>query len=140
VPAQLSTYTVVGSGGVQTYINDPRPVNWTDGAPTASSSNDRNGLYINGVGQGFWFTAPADTTQRTLVVHVGGYRGGGTLTAHLSDGSAADFTETTTAVSGQYDRNYTLNYQAASALQTLKVTWKMAAGNGNVTLNGAALH
>jgi hypothetical protein len=139
VTVQLSTYTVVGSGGVQTYNNDPRPVSWTDGTPTASSSNNRNGFYISGIGQGFSFTAPADSTQRTLVVHVGGYKSGGTLTVHLSDGSAADFTDTTAVASGQYDRNYTLAYQAASALQTLKVTWKMSSGTGNVTLNAVAL-
>jgi hypothetical protein len=97
-------------------------------------------VYIDGAGQGFSITAPADTTLRTLVVNVGGYNSGGMLTAHLSDGSAADFTDTPTTVGGQYDRNYTLTYQAASAGQTLKVIWRMASGSGNVTLNGAALH
>jgi hypothetical protein len=36
--------------------------------------------------------------------------------------------------SGQYDRNYTLTYNAAAAGQTLTVTWKMTVGNGNVAL------
>ena len=34
--------------------------------------------------------------------------------------------------------NYTLTYKAASAGKTLTVTWKMATGTGNVTINGAA--
>src|SRR6185312_2153218 len=63
----------------------------------------------------------------------------GTLTAHLSDGSAADFVDTTPVASGQYDRNYVLTYQAASAGQTIRVTWTVATGSGNVTVNGAAL-
>jgi hypothetical protein len=139
VTAQLSNYTVVGTQNVLAYSNDLRPISWSDGTPTASAASDTNGLYIQGLGQGFSFTAPADTTSRTLVVHVGGWKSGGTLTAHLSDGSAADFTDTTATASGQYDRNYTLTYSGASAGQTLTVTWKMSSGSGNVTLNAAAI-
>jgi hypothetical protein len=58
VTAQLSTYTMVGGGTPNTYNDDPRTLSWTDGTPTASASH-RDGLYINGTGQGFWFTAPA---------------------------------------------------------------------------------
>jgi hypothetical protein len=138
VTAQLSNYTVVGTGTVQKYGNDPRPLNWSDGTPTASGTNNVNGVYI-GIGGGFSFTAPADTSSRTLIVHVGGYSSGGTLTAHLSDKSAVDFLDTTATVSGQYDRNYTLTYNAGSTGQTLTITWKLSSGAGNVTLNGAAL-
>jgi hypothetical protein len=138
VAAQLSTYTVVGGGTALKYANDPRPLGWTDGAATASSSNNQNGLYVNGTGKGFSITAPADTTTRTIILHVGGWNSGGTLTAHLSDGSAPDFTNTTSTASGQYDRNYTMTYQAGAAGQTLTATWKMTSGGGNVTLNAAA--
>jgi hypothetical protein len=130
---------VVGSGSVIRYANDLRPLSWSDGTPTASNSGDKNGIYIAHTGNGFSFTAPAGTTPQTLTVHVGGYGSGATLTAHLSDNSAPDYTNTTTLVNGQYDGNYTLNYQAGSAGQTLTVTWKMASGTGNVTLDGAAL-
>ena len=63
------------------------------------------------------------------------------MTAHLSDGSAVDYVDTTPAVQSQYDRNYTFTYQASGASQTLRVTWTMTSGDsfGNVTLNGAAL-
>jgi hypothetical protein len=139
VAPQLSNYTLVGSGAAIGYNNDPRPVNWSDGTPTASSTNNENGLYISGVGNGFSLTAPAGTTLQTVVVHVGGWYSGGTLTAHLSDGSAPDYTITTLLVGVQYDQNYTLTYNAASAGQTLTITWTMASGFGNVTLNAAAL-
>ena len=56
---------------------------------------------LEGVGNGFTFTAPADATLRTLIVHVGGWHSGGTLIAHLSDGSAADYTDTTPLDSGR---------------------------------------
>jgi len=139
VTPQLSTYTAVG-GAPQIYGNDARSLSWTDGTPTASIASDTNGFYLGGSGAGFSFTAPADNTTRTLSVYVGGYASGGTLTAHLSDGSAADFTDVTAFANGQYDRNYTLTYNAAAAGQTLTITWVMSAGGGNVTLNGAALH
>ena len=139
VPAQLSTYKVVGSGAAQTYGNDPRPLSWTDGTPTATGTNNTNGVFINSSGNGFSFTAPADMNSRTITVHVGGWNSGGTLTVHVSDGSAPDFVDTTTPVNGAYDRNYTLAYNAASSGQTITVSWVMTGGTGNVTLNGAAL-
>jgi hypothetical protein len=137
VTPQISNYTLVGSGPVQSYSNDLRALSWTDGAPTVSGSNN-DGLYVNFSHNGFSFTAPADTTLRNLKIHVGGWVSGGTLTAHLSDGSP-NFVDTTTLASGQFDRNYTLTYSAASAGQTLTISWVMTSGSGNVTLNGAAL-
>jgi hypothetical protein len=141
VTPQLSSYKVLGSGAVSTYNNDPRNIGWSDGTPTQTSSNNGNGIYISGAGQGFSFTAPADTVTRTLIAHVGGWNSGGTLKAHLSDGSAPDFVDITAAVSGQYDRNYTIPYRAGSSGQSLTVSWTMSSGlsYGNVTLVAAAL-
>ena len=139
VTAQISNYSVVGVGPVYTYNPDPRPLSWTDGAPAASSSTDKNGLYINGIGNGFSFTVPADTTTRVVTVHVGAWNSGATLTAHSSDGSGADFIDIVPNTAGQYDRNYTLTYAAANSGQTLTVSWTMTSGTGNVTIGGAAL-
>jgi hypothetical protein len=140
VTAQLSSYTVVGTVPLLKYSGDPRPVSWTDGTSTASSTNNTAGVYVYIVCNGFSVTAPADTTTRKLILHLGGWNSGAKLTAHLSDGSAVDYTNTAAGSTGQYDNNYTLIYNAASSGQTLKVTWTMASGtNGNVTLNAAAL-
>ena len=84
VTPQIGNYTLVGSGTVFTYNNDPRALTWTDGTPTASATNN-NGIYVNYLQNGYSFTAPADTGTRTLSVYVGGWLSGGTLTAHLSD-------------------------------------------------------
>jgi hypothetical protein len=138
VSAQISNYGVVGSGPIMSYTNDPRTLTWSDGTPTAGGS-DNEGIYINSSQNGFSFTAPADTIIRTLTVHVGGWFSGGTFTAHLSDISAPDYVDITALASGQYDRNYTLTYSAASAGQTLTITWVNTSIGGNVTLNGAAL-
>jgi hypothetical protein len=70
-------------------------LSWTDGKPAISSTNNTNGLYISGIGNGFTFTAPADLATRRLTVHVGAWNSGGTLTAYLSDGSFADYIDIT---------------------------------------------
>jgi hypothetical protein len=74
-----------------------------------------------------------------LLVYVGGWNSGGKLVAHLSDGSAADFVHASFSGSGQYKAVYTLTYRAASAGQRLTVQWTQSSGNGNVTLQAAAL-
>ncbi len=137
VTPQIGGWSIVGSGPAMYYTNDPRAVSFTDGTePTTGEVYD--GIFVNGQ-SGFSFTVPAGTSAHTLTVHVGGYLSGGTLTAHLSDSSAADFVDNTPAVNGQYDRNYTLTYHAASAGKTMTVKWVRNSGIGNVTLNGAAL-
>jgi hypothetical protein len=135
----ISNSPVVGSGPVMTYANDPRPIDWYDGSPLLASTNNLNGVYINFVGNGFSFTVPADPTIRTLIVHIGGWFSGGTFTAHLSDGSAPDYVNSTAPVNGQYDRNYTIVYSSASSGRTLNVSWVNSSSGGNVTLNAAAL-
>ncbi len=138
VTPQISTYSIVGSGPVKTYTNDPRTVSWTDGTPTAAGSNE-DGIYISSLDNGFSITVPAGPTPQTLTIYVGGWNSGGTLGAHLSDASAPDYVNTTSSVSGLYDANYTLTFNAASAGQTLTVRWVMTSGTGNLDLNGAAL-
>ena len=50
VTAQLGTYTLMGSGGAQSYSNDLRPMSWTDGTPLASSTSNTNGSVHRGCG------------------------------------------------------------------------------------------
>jgi hypothetical protein len=79
---------------------------------------------------------PADTTTRTLTVYAGGYNTTSSLTAHLSDGSAADYTVS----SGQallYTNVYTITYHAASAGQSLTITL-LKTGNLNGRTDGSA--
>jgi parallel beta-helix repeat protein len=138
--SQISNFTKIGAPSVLTYNNDRRPISWTDGTPSTTGTNDTNGVYIAGVGNGFQISAPADTKPRTLLVYVGGWVSGGRLVAHLSDGSAPDFVNTSiSSTTGQYDAVYTLTYHAASAGQRLVVQWIQASGTGNVTLQAAAL-
>jgi hypothetical protein len=138
--AQILTFTKIGTGSLLNYANDQRPVSWSDGTPTVTATNDIAGVYTPGIGNGFQLSAPADTKTRKLLVYVGGWVSGGKLVAHLSDGSAADYVNTSySSATGQYKVVYTLTYRAASAGQRLTVKWTQASGAGNVTLQAAAL-
>lgn len=139
----ISGYSLIGAAGVTPYYDDPRALSWSDGSPDATfaeTPGSGTGIYVSGLGNGFSITVPADTTQRMLTIFVGGVNSSGQLTAHLSDRSAADLVDTTTLFPGQYDRTYTIAYNAASAGQTLTVTWTVASpGSGEVALSAAAV-
>jgi hypothetical protein len=68
----------------------PISFDWSDGTPTPMFSGAQTGLFINtGVGSGFQVQVPADLNDRKLHLFVGVYQGQGTMSAQLSDGSAA---------------------------------------------------
>ncbi len=152
--ARIGAYAVVVGSSAYSYTGDPRTLTWNDGSPTTSGSTT-SGAAISGTGAGFSISAPADKTSRTLRIYAGAVSASGKLTARLSDGSAADFVSTITPTkTGRYNVVYTLTYKAASAGQTIAVTWTQAPGSvtswssggrrgggstGSVTLQGAAL-
>ena len=141
---RISDKVMVG-GGPQVYANSPIPFSWSDGSPTATATNTATGIYVSGTGNGFQITAPADTTPRTLRVYVGEWRAGGLLTAALSDGSAASFSNASVidkaGPNGGVPIVYTLTYSAGAAGQHLTVRWTVAtdSGGGNVSLQAATL-
>jgi glycosidase len=138
---QISNLGIYNGGGAGQFTNSLLTTSWTNGTPDTSVSNCGSGYYNGGgVGDGFIFTAPADTTTRTLTVYVGGWQSGGTLTATLSDNSAPAYTNSALVnTSTNYYGVYTLTYKAANANQTLTVTWTQASGSGNVTIQAATL-
>lgn len=116
---------------------------WSDGTPTPSATNSTTGIYVNGQNSGFRISVPADTTTRTLRFYAGGQMSTATVLAHLSDGSAADYTTTATTTAGdtgmQFERVVTLVYRAAAAGQTLTVSWTVSSATGYVHLHSATL-
>jgi hypothetical protein len=120
---QISNVTQNGGGTYGTYSDTSRNISWTDGTPTASGTNDHGYIWSNGTANSGWsFTVPADTSVRTLHVILGGPSGSTVkITAHLSDGSAADYTDSETG-SSIFTKEYTLVYSAASASQTLTIS------------------
>jgi len=132
VTQQISNFTVVGTGPAGRFADNDFGFTWTGGTPTASATNSRTGVYLGGVGNGFRITVPAATTPRTLRVYVAAYNARGSLVAHLSDGSAVDYVDNGTDASNDtvVQKVYTLAYQAASAGQTLTVTFTNSLANG----------
>jgi hypothetical protein len=138
---QISNYTVAGAGAVNSYNNNASGYTWTNGTPDAGATNSTTGVYIWGINNGFTISAPADATVRTLTVYVGVYRSQGKMVAHLSDGSAADYLDTTlNNQTGSSGAAYTFNYKAGTTGQQLVVTFTQNDNNGgNVTLQAATM-
>ena len=128
-------------GNALRYANNSVGFTWTDGTPTATATNSTTGIYVNGINNGFRVTAPADGSLRTLKVYVGAFRTQGQLTAHLSDGSAIDYTDSSLSNSAPPTSLavYTFTYRAATSGQILTVTYTNKTANGNVTLQAATL-
>ena len=132
---QLGDLQDVGSGYRDATSGFGMSAKWSDGAPTAQTSDTHASLWLNGVGHDYRFTALADQRERVLRVYVGGIEGAGcSLTAHLSDSSAPDYVSKTfdgnlafdwAPIPGGFTGVYTIRYRAASANQTLTVTWKL---------------
>ncbi len=110
---------------------------WTDGAPTGSTST-KAGLYFSGAGAAVQFTVAADTTPKTLTVHLGGYRARGRIEVSLSDGTVPPFVTTVQDLSNPFDRTVTVNFQAASPGQTLTFRYVKETGS-NITMQAVAL-
>jgi hypothetical protein len=141
--ALLSNFTNVGGTPMAQLGTYGVGFSWSDGTPTGSASDSTTGVYTYGNGAGFRISAPADTTTRTLNLYVGGQSSTANLVAHLSDGSAPDYTVSATLAAGdqnnQYERTVTLTYRAASAGQTIRVDWLQSGAGGFVHLHSATL-
>ena len=152
----ISDQTLANATGNGAYGDNFLGYTWTDGTPVASTSNSTTGIYeANG---SFTFTVPAGTTSQTLKVYVGGVTAGAGFSASLSDGSAPDYKDGdpsyNTPVTGtlnsaaaafapdgnHFNGVYTITFKAASAGQTLTITYGQTAGSGNVTLQAATLY
>jgi hypothetical protein len=134
--------TETQGGSLLQYANNANGYSWSDGTPTVNAVATTTGIYVMGTGNSFTITVPADTATRTLKLYVGGWSSAGTLTAHLSDSSASDYTDSSFSNSNaSYYVVYTITYKAAAAGQNLTVKWQMASGlsGGNVTLQAATL-
>jgi CSLREA domain-containing protein len=126
-----------GGQGILPYSFD-----WSDGSGPASATGAFAGLEHDGQqtstptqGDGFSFTVPASTVERTLTVFTSEHFGTGTLTASLSDGSAQSYTQSVDgspdlpSFGGNAPGIFTIHYKAASAGQHLTVSWTESAAN-----------
>jgi hypothetical protein len=129
--SQIGNVSAAGGGTITQNSDSGTPLfSWSDGTPNPVASGTQNQIYCTNLNGGFQFSAPADTSPKTLKVYVG-MTGStvGKLLAHLSDNSAVDYVDTGVSSGGPYrEAIYTLNYQAASAGQNLNVAWTLQSG------------
>ena len=126
--APLLTFTTSGVGGQ--YGMYAPAYSWTNGMPTASATT-KAGIYANGVGNGFTLTLPAAATARTLNVYVTAFNAHATLTAHLSDGAVADYSDTQALGTANTFFKYSIVVRDATPNAQLVVTWTLTqAGSG----------
>jgi hypothetical protein len=128
--SQISNVTHLGSGSYGAYSDPSRTVSWTDGTPLAADTGDQSYIWANSaVGAGYQFTVPAGTTTQTLYIDLGGYDSGGTLTAHLSDSSAQDYSVSFSGTA-HYTEIVAISFKAGSAGQTLTLRYVKSANIG----------
>jgi hypothetical protein len=127
----ISNYSNIGSG---TYTQNTSAIlawSWEDGTPDTAVVASTTETTVQGVANGYSFTVPADTNSRTLNVYVAAKKAKGTLTATLSDGSATVYSDSSLNDTGTGTvQKYALTYNAASANQTLTITWTLLTDNG----------
>jgi hypothetical protein len=127
----ISDVVPVGSTTRMQITNSPTTFTWSGGTPDSDAFSTNTGLGTFAFGHGYTFTVPADTTTRVLRVYTGVQNVRGQLTARLSDGSAADYVDSSLFNANVTDGVYTIVYKAASGGQTLSVTWLEIPPNGD---------
>gem|GEM_PF-2576681 len=123
-PSKINNFTRLGSSSASmlNYNEGSVKFSWTDGDPTDTDSNVEDMLSINGEGNGYFFTVPAGTTQRTLKVYVGALGAKGKLEVSLGDKSAPDYVGYVETTGIKY-KVFTINYKAATSGQILIVKY-----------------
>jgi CSLREA domain-containing protein len=138
---------VVGSHSGFVGAN-PWSFSWTNGTGPVSGTGVLGGISCNHSAstclshEGFSFDVSATTTPQRLKVYTGAHGGTGTLTAHLSDSSAPDVTQSHGVDGFNTPGVYTIDFAAGSPGQTLHVTWALSshAASGNGSAANVQLH
>lgn len=143
VTQAISNFQQIGGNPVIPLADSPVTYTWTGGTPTASATATPTAVYTRSVGNGFQITVPASTTRQRLRIYLGAWSAKGNLTASLSDHSAKTYTGAFDSPSGSGYGLADLHFNAASAGQTLTITYlaetSYRGAEGNVTLHAATL-
>lgn len=138
VTPQIGSLTTFGGSAKRFSTSTRLGYSWTDGTPKASATT-KTGLVIAGLNKGFALTAPADTTERTLVVYLGGTKSRGQLEVSLSDNSAKPYTVVVEDLGKAFDRRLALTYKAAAAGKQIVVRYTQTVASGSVSFQAATL-
>jgi serine/threonine protein kinase len=144
VQQQISSFTLIGNGTVQRDNSYAKAYTWSDGTPVMiAPPQQRSGVYVRGIGNGFTFTVVASTTPRTLRVYVGAAHAEGNFSATINGYSFTDTSlDTRNAPYVENNRIYTLTFSSNVPDQVLTVKYTVQASdasNGYVMLEAATL-
>ncbi len=142
-----SSFCWIIESGTQFTQAAAMTVSTTTGDDTNAALTTYNtdvGVYkASGTGEGFCFQVPASTVSKTLRIYCSLFSGVMTLKVRLSDGSAADATDTVTATAGhQATVQWNVVFQSAhdGAWLTIEVYLTTNSGSTpNVKFQGATL-
>jgi hypothetical protein len=121
---QISDVTPFG-GGKYGRWSGGFDVGWSDSVSNIANDDDQGFIWCNSAQNSGWtLTVPADTTTRTLSLFWGGAPSGSIrIDAHLSDGSAPDYTNANNPTGDTSVRLLeTITYNSAKPGQTLTIT------------------
>ncbi len=128
VSSLISAYQTLGDHPSYTsWSYGTEQFSFTDGAPDTQEIDVSPYVSVDGVGNGFQLTVAADTTPRTLRLYASAEYAVAQLQAFLSDGSAPVVVDQSLNNPNWYQQNvYTINYNAASANQSLTIRLTLA--------------
>lgn len=130
---QISDLSTLANGSAHSFDESAAggvSYSWSSGTPADSQTGTATQMRMTGYKNGFKITVAADTTLRTLKLYTASGFGQSTLRASLSDGSAAPFVSTFSTPASFVEKVYTIQFQAASANQTLTITDQVTRDDG----------
>jgi hypothetical protein len=104
------------------FSGAPFTATWSGGTPHMAVAMTSTGVGVH-EGSTMTFTVAASTTTRVLKLYVGAQGATARLDVSLSDASAPPQTKTLTSATSTTNVCYTITFNAASAGQTLSVSW-----------------
>jgi hypothetical protein len=141
---QLGDVAVIGNGNASRYTDNAVNFSWTNGTPILVT-NTATGIFMPGLGNGFQFSVPADTTLKRLKVYLGIFAAQGYFEASLNDFSAPPFTDD--SLSSAFNNSYgvyTLDFSTPSPGKVINIKYTSEQlfdpEFGNVTWQAATLH
>jgi hypothetical protein len=141
--SQMSNRKATGGGQISDFstpriYDGKRRFSWTDGANGPESGSSLGSVTLQQMNNGFVLEIPVSGLRQQLAVHGGGFLASGVFTAVLNDGSGCVYVDTVAPSTGDYERSYTLDFNAAHA-STMTVMWRMTSSLGAIKLSGVAL-
>ncbi len=142
INSSISNFVTTSGASASFYDDDPRKFSWSNGTPLANNVDDANGVYFEGLENGFTFTIKVKSGNNKIYLYLGGYQSSGKLTLTSTNPSVTVYTVTNDppTLDASTPLVYTVDYNSSTA-ETVTVNWVSAAefdGYCNVTMKGVA--